>query len=233
MKVGQIVRIKSPEHMRDSLMIITGLSETGCKGRLSNGTLHRTLLENVTATRNVESKVREGFTNLYEIEKEIIKKQEAVARIHNEIKELQDKQVKIATKLSADLANSQGLCTKEELTEICSKKFSYLLDKGYEIYVAGTRVCFTYRKDIQKYFTSASFLYTEYDGTIAFESNCKTNKEYQGYLKQYRNQISKCKLPFEEYLELGDKYWLEYHSSYALKFKDLKKETVKKTLDRY
>lgn len=247
MKIGQIVKIKRnaqrlnpnaiPPNTLGMIYKIDNLGSSVVTTRYKVFTEIGTELvcseDEVFATRGVPETTRDKFEKIMSLYKEQLKIEQQIQELQDKKSTIVDKRKDVMAKLVAEREKANGLMSKDAVLELCKNKFGKLLANGYEAHIWNTTVSFNYHKDIQKYFRSASFLYEEYDGTMAFEHNYKDNREYQGYLSRYGNKVSGIKLPFEENLSLEDKDWLVYNSRYTLEFKDLKKETVKKTITKF
>ena len=121
-----------------------------------------------------------------------------------------------------ELANSMGLLSKNEfMKEFIQSLPEHLrceVENMFRVELYGNVFDIECNKNIEKYLREEAFVYEEYDGTIQFITDCEKDKNYQAYIKKYK-QVLPIKMKPNIYLSLGDKNWLICCTNYRIELK--------------
>lgn len=142
----------------------------------------------------------------------LAQKEEQYNNLGNEIRSIR-KQI---SSYDEKFANHSGVLSKQQFYDYIVKhlpdkfkKYGFTVDSPCNVGVKQSSICITYSKDLDRIGKdyNTSLFYMEYDCNICFIPNYRETQEFKTIASHCRVIVPGCKLPFNESLWLGDKYY--------------------------
>ena len=161
----------------------------------------------------------------------LAQKEEQYNNLGNEIRSIRNQ----ISSYDEKFANYSGVLTRVQFHDYIVrhlpdkfKKYGFTVDSPCDVGVKQSSICITYSKDLDRIGRdyNTSLFYMEYDCNICFIPNYRETQEFKTIASRCRVVVPGCKLPFNESLWLGDKYY-GYQCWYTI---DLEGKTLTKSL---
>lgn len=142
----------------------------------------------------------------------LVQKEAQCRALNNEIHSIKQQ----ISSYDEKFANYGGVLTKVQFYDYITKhlpekfkRYGYSLDYPCCVGVKQSDICITYSKDLDRMGRdyNNSLFYMEYDCTLHLESNYRETQEFKSIASRNRVIVPGCKLPFNESLWVGDKYF--------------------------